>query len=187
MRAILKIIGVCMMGVILLGMSLCVYADDDAMRSSHLWYCPKVQQLQYTEDHSWVKKPYWRSYGSSLSAKLTTFLGAEWQGTRTGEIGQLMCLYSGKDTSNFPVVMHFHSLVYLPHAIAKASSKTLAKEKVFKLWHTANSTEASGGYLVVNCKSDNPKDCPFYPRVNKPIGDIYKEAENIKENAEPLN
>ena len=196
MEAILKSIGILGLGVAAFSFSLLSYADEH-MPSPFKWYCPEAKQLHYTKAHNWVKQPYWRSYGSSLSSSLVTFLGAEWQGTSLGEIGQFMCLYAGENTDNFPVVMHFHSLVYLPRqrdklvnqSSDKASSKVKvpAKHNAFKYWHKAPSTAASGGYLVMNCESKNhaPQDCPFYPRVAKPQGDIYKEAENIKENAEP--
>ena len=156
---------------------------DDSRPSHHAWYCPSFLSLKLNKAQRWYVKPFWTSYNQSFYNKLSSFLGAEWAGTKDGRIGQMMCLYEGVNHDDFPVVLHYETMTYMP---AKDPAFKAVKN-TFVNWKPSSSSSFSskqeGESYVLECYSKDPDDCPFYPRITKKQGNIYKEVAGIKDEA----
>lgn len=121
--------------------------------------CPKVENLHKDlKKKTWGNKHGWKSYETSFANDISTFLGAQWQGVK---IGNISCLYKSKEGLTFPIILHYSRLVYEP------SGKNWGKNL--------------GGYM--NCKSHQQKDCIFKPKAKLKTNDIYKEASMLKDDA----
>lgn len=108
------------------------------------------KSMTWSADHK-----LWKSFNLSFVNKVATFLGAQWHGEG---IGQVTCLYQGKDKTSFPVMLIYHIFGHEPQGTAW--SKNL------------------GGYR--NCKSNDPTECPFTVELKPGKVDIFKEAEKLR-------
>ena len=126
-------------------------------------YCPDASAFALdTQQYHWsTGDGNWKSYGLSFAKKLTTFVGAQWDGVN---IGQLTCLYSGEPKGTFVVKVVSSHLFYAP---AKARNNH---------W----SAPQQG---FINCKSDNQKQCPVRPVYQNKEEDLIDQAESLKQSA----
>lgn len=100
----------------------------------------------------------WRTYEKSFITKVTTFVGAQWDGIN---VGRIICVYIGKPKGSFPLQLHFMKL-----------SKTPDGGK----WKQKNSS-------LKSCASTDRTQCPFtYTKKTGKI-DIYEEAAAIKKDS----
>jgi len=119
--------------------------------------CPKISDLHKDPKKKiWGNQYGWKSYETSFASGISTFLGAQWQGVK---IGNISCLYKSQEGLTFPIILHYSRLTYEPNG--KNWGKNL------------------GGYM--NCKSHQQKNCIFKPEI-KPenSNDIYEEAGALK-------
>jgi len=140
--------------------------------------CPTIDKIvKDPTEGNWTaqtKEGFWKSYSMSFATSLTRFVGVQWIGA---DVGQLTCVYNseqeftmqGQTTiqKTLPVLLVFHALVFQPTGVH---------------WK-----HASRG--VYNCApgKNGRSDCPFKINIKPKTGDIYQEAESLKENApQPL-
>lgn len=160
MRSI-KILKIILIGCLLLGFS--VYAQNNGATNKtskvkNLFFCPSIKSIKKDPKKlTWSAPGGWQSYEISFVNKLTKFYGAQWTGTK---VGQITCLYQGDTPSSFPVLLVFDTLTYQP------SGGKWSKDL--------------GGYQ--NCVARKRANCPFKIRVKPPEKDIYQEAEQLKSN-----
>jgi hypothetical protein len=123
--------------------------------------CPKISSLHKDPKKLiWFAQGGWQSFSPSFATQIGHFLGAQWQGVNVGNIS---CVYRGKQQMSFPIILMYNNLVYMPQ---------------HGKW-----TKNLGGYT--NCKSMNRSDCPFKPRTRVKSGNIYQQARQLKESAQP--
>lgn len=136
----------------------------------NLFFCPNPSALQKNPaDSTWTAEGGWKSYTASMVTQVTQFLGAQWHGT---EVGQITCVYQGKPALSFPILLIFH---------------TLTKEPYPGKWNKNIDSKWSknlGGFR--NCKANEPKNCPFKMQLKPKEANIYKEAEELKNNSDNL-
>ena len=114
----------------------------------------------------------WKSYGTSFATHLTQFIGAQWAGEN---VGQVTCLY--KSEQRFKMEGQEEIQRTLPVMLV---SGTLSFQPTQGQWK-----HISRG--VYNCYASNQQDCPFKMNRRSKIGNIYKEAESLKnDNVKPL-
>ena len=116
-------------------------------------HCPQINQLVLNPDtRIWSYGKFWKSYNSSLTKVVDTFLGAQWSGST---IGSVICVYGNKKKLGFPVLVYFSGMVRIP-----TSANWIASKRGYK-----------------NCKKSDPLECPFfaYTPSNKKQ-DYYDEA-----------
>jgi hypothetical protein len=125
----------------------------------NLFHCPPIAAL--TKDPNsrvWSAPGGWKSFDLSFVDKVTSFSGAQWRGTN---VGQIFCVYRGEISTDFPIVLAYGVLTYLPQG-GKWSANL-------------------GGYK--NCETPNQEECPFSIRLKPDIEDIYQQAEKLKTTA----
>lgn len=101
--------------------------------------CPSIDQL-YRDPTTLLwksKRGGWKSFAPSFATRATTFLGAQWQGVK---VGNLFCVYQG-DPTTFSINLHYY---------------TLTKEPTSESWGKNNKG-------LRNCYSNNTHDCLFTP------------------------
>lgn len=98
-------------------------------------YCPPISKLM-KKDMFWGAPGGWRSYSQSFVSTIDSFAGAQWVGIN---LGKMLCVYKGKQTFEFPVVLQNDALTPTPEG-----GKWVVK---------------AGGYN--NCLSGDTLDCPF--------------------------
>ena len=128
-----------------------------AKAGKNLFYCPPITALKKDPTQlTWsADQRNYRSYDISFAKHIDQFIGAQWAGTK---VGQLTCIYRASPKGSFPILLIFHTLTLEP------SSGNWAKNQ--------------GGYK--NCNTLDRKNCPYQMNVAPPKTDIYKEAENLK-------
>jgi hypothetical protein len=119
--------------------------------------CPPIKDIKKdTDTMTWKdSENRFKSYNKSFANTLKSFLGAQWAGTN---VGQVTCVYKGKEVGTFPILLIFNTLALSPQG---------------GQW----SNDKEG---LSNCASNDPNDCPFKTRVEPKTEDIYKEAEQLK-------
>lgn len=132
-------------------------------------FCPHKSEIQKNPiKGNWTAQTTsgsWKSYDMSFATNLTRFVGAQWTGAN---IGQLTCIYhseqrftmQGQPTvqHTLPVLLVFHTLTFQP---TKGQWKHVARG-------------------VYNCYSTKQSDCPFKINIKPSVGNIYQEAESLK-------
>ena len=119
-------------------------------------YCPPIEKLMKKELF-WGAPGGWRSYSQSFVNNIETFVGAQWVGI---EVGKMLCVYKGKESFDFPVVLQNDTLTPAPKGDKWISQK--------------------GGY--VNCLSSQTEKCPFQvEEQKKDMSQIYEDL-NFKKN-----
>src|SRR3990167_2770190 len=73
--------------------------------------CPPIQALTKNQKMEWSAKGGWKSYGTSFVEKIASFSGAQWNGVN---LGQIICVYNGKEKTDFPVLLVYHTLAIEP-------------------------------------------------------------------------
>tara|TARA_B110000459_G_C16624237_1_gene503955 strand:- start:1868 stop:2341 length:474 start_codon:yes stop_codon:yes gene_type:complete len=142
-----------------------VYAansDDIAIHDDNITtkiiYCPQVNSLTKYE-LAWFGKSNlikWKSTEPSLSEDAATFSGAQWDGI---QVGSISCVYQSSDVLSFPIV--------------------LKNNHMFKQPHNTNWTADNNDTYI--CRSNNPKDCPLYPKIEQQVEfNIHKIMKQIK-------
>ncbi len=117
-------------------------------------YCPPIKKLM-KKNMYWGAPGGWKSYSQSFVNEIDNFAGAQWVGIN---LGKMICVYKGKQTFEFPVVLQNDTLTPTPDG-----------EK----WSKQN-----GGYI--NCLSGDILDCPFRFEEEKADKDVYKELDFFK-------
>lgn len=117
-----------------------------------LYYCPSVSELVKSNLRWSAREGNWKSFSQSASTEVDYFLGAEWKGVN---IGKIMCLYQGKGSFDFPIVL-------------EPTKSTPILEPTFLAWIKSQ----SGSKL---CKSVNIADCPFSVSKEENNTDIYEQ------------
>lgn len=136
------------------------------------FYCPSPSALKKNPNPAianWsaqTRAGFWKSYQQSFATRVTHFIGAQWNGVN---VGQITCVYNSEQVFSengaaaiqptLPILLAFHTLTYQP---TKGKWQYMKKQRVF------------------NCYSNNRRDCPFQVRVKKQTGNIYQEAESLK-------
>jgi hypothetical protein len=106
-------------------------------------YCPSLNELTLNSNtRIWSAKNGWKSYDESFATGIGQFLGAQWIGIG---VGQIACIYSGKNKFTFPILLVHNKLVKTPEG---------------GLWKK-NTTD--GHY---HCVTHLISQCPFYPIVS---------------------
>lgn len=85
----------------------------------------------------WGAPNGWRSFSQSFIKEIYAFVEAQWHGVN---VGKMMCVYVGKSSRNFPVVLQNDILVEMPTT---------------KSWGTLDNG-------IVKCKDNDIENCPFY-------------------------
>lgn len=106
-------------------------------------YCPKPSELvKDNQTTQWsALGGTWQSADRSLVTKVTTFLGAQWQGIN---LGQPFCVYHGEPAGTFDVVLAYHTFSITPRS---------------GQWKTGQ------GQHIYKCFSHRVADCMFQVRL----------------------
>jgi hypothetical protein len=133
--------------------------DQSQQQATKTVVCPDPKDLvKNPKNMTWsANHKLWKSFNLSFVNKVSTLLGAQWHGEG---VGQITCLYQGKDKTSFPIMLIYHIFVLEPHAASWGKNL--------------------GGYR--NCKSNDPAECPFTVRLKPGKVDIFKEAEKLRKN-----
>jgi len=103
-------------------------------------YCPALNELTFdASTRIWSAPNGWKSYEQSFAKEIGQFLGAQWIGI---EVGQVACIYAGKDEYTFPILLIHNKLIQTP-------KKGLWKKN------------ANDGHY--HCVTHQINQCPFYP------------------------
>lgn len=114
--------------------------------------CPPIEKL-IKKELFWGAPGGWRSYSQSFVNTIESFSGAQWVGV---EVGKMLCVYKGKESFDFPVVLQNDTLTPAPKGNKWISQR--------------------GGY--VNCLSSIVDECPFQVKEEKQdMQEIYKGLE----------
>lgn len=123
-------------------------------------YCPAIKDIYKSDSNHWgTSGGNFRSFETSLAKKLDQFIGAQWQGAN---LGYVTCVYKPDNPNLFYVTLMYNELTYQP--VTKNTSWVQSKK---------------GGWL--NCNATDQSNCPFTIRPKQKTQDIYKEAEQLKE------
>lgn len=105
-------------------------------------YCPAVDQLtRNNATRIWSATGGWKSYEKSFVKEIDQFLGAQWIGI---EVGQVACIYGGKNKFTFPILLIHNKLAKTPEG---------------DLW---KKNQNDGHY---HCVTHQMSQCPFYTVV----------------------
>lgn len=130
-------------------------------RTTKNLYCPEVGKLMKKEMF-WGAPGGWKSYSQSFVDVIDSFSGAQWVGVN---VGKMLCVYKGKGSFEFPVVLQNDTLTPVPEG---------------PKW-----VKQSGGYI--NCLSGDVLDCPFkFEETTTDIKNVYKELDFFKGKADYL-
>ena len=130
-----------------LGRSVLVLADTAPQPHS----CPDASEL--VRDGFWwtARNGTWKNFNQSFSQKITSFIGAQWNGVK---VGKITCLYSPEGGDNFPV------------ALEEVKTEIALEPK------SSNWSALIGSRKL--CKSANVADCSYYIEEQLTSGDVYK-------------
>jgi hypothetical protein len=124
-------------------------------------YCPEISKL-IKKEMFWGAPGGWRSYSESFVNTIASFGGAQWIGIN---LGKMVCVYKGKETFEFPVVLQNDTLTPTPEG-----------DKWVK--PTPKPGESSG---YMNCLSGDILDCPFkFQEEKTDMKDVYKDLDFFK-------
>lgn len=127
-------------------------------------FCPEIDQLEKDpKSNLWSTASGWRSYSPSFANKIKDFLGAQWVGTK---VGNVFCIYEGEGKT-FLVVLQFHGLAYGPTADPKTNSWSPNKDG------------------RQNCVAGKISACPFTPYLKKEVSDVYQQLDTLKSDSTP--
>lgn len=152
--------------LLLLMTTLLGMADDDSDlgQVGPTITCPPLNAIFQNSQRYWgTADSHFRNFDISVSNKLDAFLGAQWQGTN---IGRITCVYKPHPPEVFLITLLYNDLAYLPTG------------KNWKL------VQKRGVY---NCTSRNVTDCPFAIRAKTPKSNIYKDALELRQEANPYD
>lgn len=111
-------------------------ARVDATKVVEKIICPEYAELS-KKGLFWGAPDGWRSYSQSFVGEVVSFVEAQWHGVN---VGKMMCVYVGKVSRQFPVVLQNDMLTKMPTGLKWGGLKN----------------------GVVKCKSTNINDCPFF-------------------------
>lgn len=124
-------------------------------RTTKKLFCPEVSKLM-RKNMYWGAPGGWKSYSQSFIEVIDHFSGAQWVGVN---VGKMLCVYKGKGSFEFPVVLQNDTLTPTPEGGKWISQK--------------------GGYI--NCLSSDILDCPFkFEETTTDIKKAYKELDFFK-------
>lgn len=129
-------------------------------------YCPEIKDIYKSKESHWgTATGNFRSFDTSFAKKLNKFIGAQWQGAN---LGYVTCVYQPNDPNLFYVTLLYNKLTYEP----TTQNTHWARPK-------------SGSWL--DCHSENQQDCPFVIRPDPKKQNVYQEAEQLKQEANPYD
>lgn len=117
-----------------------------------LHYCPQISELIKTDLIWTTKDGKWKSHEQSFAKEVASFKGAQWVGI---VVGQVLCLYKGKESFDFPIAL-------------EATQTFLVPEPQEKNW-----VKTSPGYRT--CVSNNIADCSFIVQKENTAENVYEE------------
>lgn len=126
------------------------YAYDQVL------YCPEISDIQQT-NMKWHADTdvLWTEAEESFVTELASFVGAQWQGIK---VGQISCIYKGADSNTFPVV--------------------LQNNHMFKQPSDPNWIQSGKTY---NCLNDKVENCPLLPYMEKKAPtNLYDMLDSLK-------
>lgn len=158
-------LGLCM-GLFTVGS---IAADSTTQAAIKYTTCPPISKIYKSNENHWgTQDANFRSHTLSFASHLESFLGAQWQGAT---LGHIICLYKPKDDEHkgsvFPVVLTYNKLVYEP--VNQPN------------WQTNNPKSGE----LYNCISKHVSDCRFVVRPTTGDVDIYQEAMQLRQEANP--
>jgi|GEM_PF-1881052 len=119
--------------------------------------CPKPSELvKDSQATRWSALGLWYGTNHSLATKVTTFLGAQWQGIN---LGQPFCIYRGTPAGTFDIVLAYHTFAITPRAGRWQGN---AHKNLFK------------------CFSHNATDCLFQVRIKPKELTVDQQLNQIK-------
>lgn len=154
------------LSIILTTLMLCLYstislavtpqAASPTNINQNIVFCPATNSLKKDlQTKTWnAQQGQWKSYEISFVDAPAQFLGAQWAGAN---VGQITCIYRGKDRKTFPILLIYHTIAYAPFG---------------GRW-----SPNLGGYA--NCKSEQQQDCPFRIRLQSNDEDINQQLEKM--------
>ena len=87
--------------------ALCMAQKPNPVRT-----CPPISAISKDPAKlTWSAQDGFKSYEMSFIDQLTTFLGAQWNGVK---VGQVTCVYSGKPKTAFPILLVYGTLAIEP-------------------------------------------------------------------------
>jgi len=117
-------------------------------------YCPEIATLQKDPTTMmWSSGSRWKSYTESFANQVSGFIGAQWLGIK---VGKIICLYTSKETFDFPIALEPIRAMLVPEPQGSNWSANVNK-KGFKF-----------------CSSANIQDCSFMVQIPKPEGSPYE-------------
>lgn len=153
-----------MLAMLLIAIHFPCMADDPLQLPGPTLTCPPLNKIFQNSGHYWgTADGHFRNFDISVSNKLDSFLGAQWEGTN---IGRITCIYKPHPPEIFLITLLYNDLAYLP----TGKKWTLLRKE--------------GSY---NCISTNVADCPFTIRAPAPKVDIYQEASELRQEANPYD
>lgn len=157
-----KTLGMIISPILLLCSHIIVAKSDSSTMASasnaktNIVICPPIKALKKNQKKlTWFAKGGWKSFDMSFVNKPERFIGAQWNGAT---VGQITCVYSGKNLHNFPIL-----LIY----------GTLTLEPTTDSW-----SKNHGGYR--NCKATKQKNCPFRIMLKPKKQGLIQQAEDLK-------
>lgn len=124
-------------------------------------YCPAIDKLMRKEMF-WGAPGGWKSYSQSFIEVIDSFSGAQWVGVN---VGKMLCVYKGKGSFEFPVVLQNDTLTPVPEG---------------GKW-----VKQQSGHI--NCLSADVLDCPFrFEETTTDIKNVYKDLDFFKGKADYL-
>ena len=152
------------LAMLLIVISLPSIADPPLSQPGPMITCPPLDKIFQDSQHYWgTADNHFRNFDISVSNKLDTFLGAQWQGTN---IGRMTCVYKPHPPEVFLITLLYYDLAYLPTG---------------KNWKSVG----KGG--VYNCTATDVTACPFAIRPKAVKTDLYKDALQLKQEANPYD
>ena len=121
-------------------------------------YCPEIKDLQ-VNNLIWSAQTTtkWKSSTPSFVEEIHSFAGAQWKGI---QVGQITCIYYGKQNTTFPVELISNNLFELPRE---------------GNWRLGNNTN------IYNCITPNTKNCPLKPKLQDEMPtDLGKTIQSLK-------
>lgn len=146
--------------------SIATIAFGQTIQQPHLptYACPSLNQIHKSTTNYWFSEDrLFRNYDTSAANKLVRFLGAQWSGA---VLGNVSCVYLPENKDVFIVTLHFSKLAFHP---------TTGK------WQD----KIKGS--ISNCYSTDVNDCRFTTRPKPVKTDIYKVAEQLRQEASPYD
>lgn len=126
--------------------------------------CPQpIRLVRNQKTLKWsVPHSNWRSDAMSFVSQIDRFVGAQWTGAN---IGQITCIYIGKQKQSFPVLLRYQVLAIEP-------SGHYWGKNVQGFRNCAQPPNAAHTITIY--------DCPFYVRKRPPQKNIYDIVNQLK-------